>query len=194
MSRPTIAECYDDVIKDPSLLQLFPEKKYVISSTPTLGCSPIQDYFSKDFCLLPTIASPTMCGKVGMEFITSNGQKISGETILMVILVTDGVGEGKLSEHGDHLPSPQSSQDGGFQCNLCPSSTQLTRAKCGCNEEVHQHSLYPSRVLPSPLFRCEHSLWGHILCPIPTGLAIPMQVAPLLWHWGGHVLCNPKFI
>ena len=31
-----------------------------------------------------------------MEFITSNGQKISGEAILMVILVTSGVGEGNL--------------------------------------------------------------------------------------------------
>ena len=35
------------------------------------------------------------------------------------------------------------------------------RAKYGCSEEVHQHSLYPSRILPCLLYLdCEHSLLG----------------------------------
>ena len=40
--------------------------------------------------------SPSLHGKAGVEFITSNGQKISGEIVPMVILVTDGVEEGSL--------------------------------------------------------------------------------------------------
>ena len=39
---------------------------------------------------------PAMWGKAGVKFITNNGQKISGEAIPMVVLVTDGVGEGNL--------------------------------------------------------------------------------------------------
>ena len=42
------------------------------------------------------LASLAMWGKAWVEFITNNGQKISGEAVLMVILVTDGVGEGNL--------------------------------------------------------------------------------------------------
>ena len=62
----------------------------------------------------------------------------------------------------------------------------LIGAKCGCSEEVHQHSLCPSRVLPFSLSRHKHSLSGGcFLCPIATGLATSMQVTPLLWHWGG---------
>ena len=38
--------------------------------------------------------SPSMWGKAGLEFITSTGQKISGEIIPMAALVTDGVEEG----------------------------------------------------------------------------------------------------
>ena len=37
-----------------------------------------------------------MWTKAGVKFITSNGQKISGKSIPIVILVTGGVGEGKL--------------------------------------------------------------------------------------------------
>ena len=37
-----------------------------------------------------------MWGKTGLKFITHNGQKISGEATIMVILITDGVGKGNL--------------------------------------------------------------------------------------------------
>ena len=37
-----------------------------------------------------------MWGKAKMEFVTSNGPKISGEVAPMAILVTDGMGEGYL--------------------------------------------------------------------------------------------------
>ena len=47
--------------------------------------------------LFTHIACPAMWGKAQMEFITSNGQNISGEAIPMVILVTDGVGKETLA-------------------------------------------------------------------------------------------------
>ena len=47
--------------------------------------------------LFTCLTSPAKCGKDGVEFITHNGQKISGEAIPMAVLVTDGVGEGCLS-------------------------------------------------------------------------------------------------
>ena len=46
--------------------------------------------------LFSHIASLAMWGKAGIEFVTSNSQKISRKAIPMVILVTDGVGEGNL--------------------------------------------------------------------------------------------------
>ena len=60
-----------------------------------------------------------MCGKARMEFVTSNGPNISGEAAPIVILVTDGLGEGK-SGHGDHLLPQWSSQAAGFWCTFCP--------------------------------------------------------------------------
>ena len=95
------------------------------------------------------------------------------------------MGRGRKPWHGEHLLPLWSSQDGGLWCTHHLTLMQLTRAKCSYSEEVHQHPLYPSRVLPSPLSRCEHSLGGCFLCPIPTGLAISLQITLLLWHQGG---------
>ena len=63
---------------------------------------------------------------------------------------------------------------------LCPTSTQLARAKCGGSEKIHQDPLYPSRDFPFPLSRCELSLWGHFLHPTPTGPSSSMQATPFL--------------
>ena len=46
--------------------------------------------------LFAHLTSSTMWRKAGVKFITNNGQKRSGEAIPMVVLVTDGVGEGNL--------------------------------------------------------------------------------------------------
>ena len=85
----------------------------------------------------------------------------------------------------DYLLPPQANQAWGFWCIFCPTSVQLAGAKCGCSEEVPQLSLYPLRFFPSPLSRHEHTLQGCFLYPIPTGLALSTQIAPLLRHWGG---------
>ena len=69
----------------------------------------------------------------------------------------------------------------------------LAGAKCGCNEKIHQHPIYPSRDFLFPLSRHEHSFWEHFICQIPTGLAVSMQATPFLWgqcglaSWRGEV-------
>ena len=75
----------------------------------------------------------------------------------MVILVTDGVGEGNLGIATTFCHHNQAKM-GASETPLCPKSMQLVQAKCGCSEEVHQHPLYISRVLLVPLSRHEHSL------------------------------------
>ena len=185
MSWPTIVECYDDIVEDPYLLQLFLEKEWTsIQKLPLLHTLQFRIILER---LFACIASPAIWRKARMEFVTSSGPKISGKATAIAILVTDGVG-GRKPGHGDHLLWPWSIQDGGFWCTLYPTSMQPTGAKCGCSEELHQHSLYPLGGLPSPLSRHEHTLWGSFLHPVPTGQAISMQIAPLLWHWGGLAL------
>ena len=50
MSRPTIAEWYDDIVKDPSLLQLFPEKEWMsIQELPILGALQFRIIFGEAF-------------------------------------------------------------------------------------------------------------------------------------------------
>ena len=46
--------------------------------------------------LFPCVTSPAMWKKARVEFITNNSQKISGEAVDMVILITDRVGERNL--------------------------------------------------------------------------------------------------
>ena len=94
MSQPNIAKCYDETGKDPSLLQLFLEKEYTsLQELPLLGALQFLLILER---LFTHIASPDMWGKAGVEFITHTGWKISGEATPMVILITDGLGEGNL--------------------------------------------------------------------------------------------------
>ena len=93
MSSPTIAECYDDILEDHSLLQLFLEKEWQsIQKLPLLGALQFRIISER---LFACIVSPTMWGKARMKFITNNGPKKWGSHP-NVILVTDGVGEGNL--------------------------------------------------------------------------------------------------
>ena len=131
----------------------------VNSRTPNPGYSLIQDYFGEAFCLHSISCNVgngqnrihhqhQLKNKWGSHPNGNHGYRWVG---------------GRKPGHGDHLLSPWSIQDGGFWCILYPTSIWLSRAKCGCSKEVHQHSLYPSRVLPSPLSRCEHTLQGCFL-------------------------------
>ena len=147
----------------------------VNSGTPTPGCSLIWDYFREASYQhsIPCHVGEGLNGNQHQQWPKNKwGSHPNGD-------LGYRWGGVRTPGHGDHLMSPWSIQDGGFQCTLCPTSMWLAGAKCGCSEKVHQHSLYPSRALPSPLSRCEHTLWEHFLCPIPTGLAMSMQIDPL---------------
>ena len=94
MSWPTIAKCYEEIINDPSLLQLFPEEEWVsVQELLLFGALWFRIISERLFAHL---TSPAMWGKAMVEFITNNSQKISREAICIAILVTDGVGEGNL--------------------------------------------------------------------------------------------------
>ena len=93
MSQPTITKCHDNIVKDPTLLWLFPEEWMSVWELPLLGTLQFKIILER---LFAHIASPAIWGKAWVQFITSNIQKISEEAIPMAILVTDGVGEGNL--------------------------------------------------------------------------------------------------
>ena len=98
-----ISKCYEEILADPSVHQLFPEGEWrSIHELPFLGALQFLIELER---LFTHLTSPSMWGKAGVEFITSNSWKISGEIIPMAVLVTDGVGRGK-SGHGDYLLSP----------------------------------------------------------------------------------------
>ena len=95
---------------------------------------------------------PCNVGKAGVEFITNNGQKISGEAIPMVVLVMDGVGEGNLGMVTTFCHHDQAKVEASEVLSaLCQCDSAGT--KCGCSEEVHQLTLSPMRVLWFPLPR-----------------------------------------
>ena len=74
--------------------------------------------------LFASIASPAMLGKARLEFITSNSQTISGKTILMVILVTDRVGEwnlGMVTTFCHHNQAKMEASDAFSALHLCNS-------------------------------------------------------------------------
>ena len=78
MSQPTIASCYEEIIKDPSLLQLFPLEKYSsVCEFPCLGALWFR-LISEGF--FTCICSPDHWRKAGLEFLTITGLKMSGKT------------------------------------------------------------------------------------------------------------------
>ena len=162
------------------LVAAIPGKEVDINSkTPTPGCSLIMDYFREGFSSLFLQCD----GSLEWNSSPATAQN-KWRSHPMVILVTDGVGEGNLGM-GTTFCHHNQAKARGFWCTFWPTSTWLTRAKCVCREEVQQNSYIPWGPFPSLLSRCEHTLCGCFLCPISTGLATSMYIAPLLWHWGG---------
>ena len=77
MSKPNIAECYDEIVKDPSLLGLFLGKECMsLLELPVLGALQFRLIWEKFFA---QVASPTIWGKMGVEFVTETGPRLSGE-------------------------------------------------------------------------------------------------------------------
>ena len=150
------------------------------SKTPTARHSLILDYFREAFHLYSLPCNV----EEGHNGICHKQWPLNKWGSCPYVNPSYRLGGGKKSGHGDHLLWSWSSQAEGFWCTFCPTSTHLTGAKCGHSEDVHQHSIYPLRVLPiSSIWTWAHSL-GCFICPIPTGLAMSMQIALLLWDWG----------
>ena len=90
-----ISKCYEEILVDPSLLQLFPEEEWrSICKLPFLGT--VQFWVVSER-LFACLMSPALWVKTRVEFITNNGWKITSSKIVpMVVLVTDRLGEGSL--------------------------------------------------------------------------------------------------
>ena len=94
MSCLMISKCYEEILAGPSLRQLFLEEEW--RSTHELSFLGTLQFWIVLQRWFAHLTSPSMRGKAGVEFITSNGQKISSEIVPMVVLVTDWVEEGSL--------------------------------------------------------------------------------------------------
>ena len=92
MSWLMISKCFQVILVDPSLLQLFQgEELRSIPELPFLGAL---CFWVVSERLFAHLASPSLWGKVRMEFITDKRWNINGEIIPMGVLVTDEVEEG----------------------------------------------------------------------------------------------------
>ena len=91
----TIAGCYEKLLTDPSLLQLFSEDEWTsIHELPHMGtlCFHVMSEW-----LFAQVTSSVTWGQAGVEFISSSSrQTVSEEITPMVILVTEGISEGNL--------------------------------------------------------------------------------------------------
>ena len=90
-----ISDCYRELMTDPSLLQSFLEDEWMsVHGLPYLHAI--------NFCivlerLFPPLTFSALWGKAGADFITKVGRRaMTTEITPLAILVTDGVGEGKL--------------------------------------------------------------------------------------------------
>ena len=90
-----ISDCYKELIADPSFLQSFSKDEWIfIHELPYLD--------ALHFCIVSKrlfawITSPVLWDKARVDFITNASRKaMSTEIVPLVILVMDGVGEGRL--------------------------------------------------------------------------------------------------
>ena len=182
MSWPTIAECYDDIVKDPFLQQLFPEKEWTsIQELPLLDSSWFSIFSEK---LFTHIASPAMWGKARIEFLTSNGQKISEGAIPMVILATDGVGEGNVGMvttfccHDQSMMEASNALSALHQCDSPEPSVVVVR-------KYISTPYIPLRVLLFPYLDMSTLSGDTSSAQFPLDWLHLHKIAPLLWHQGG---------
>ena len=144
MSQPTISKCYEEIIVDPLLLYLFPEEEWTyVRELPLMGTLQIRIISER---LSACLAFPAIWeeGWVGIYHQQQSKDEWRSHPYGNL---SYGWGGRRKPGHGDHLLPLQSSQGRGVWSTLCPTSMQLTGAKCGCSWEVHQLTLHPLRVL-----------------------------------------------
>ena len=94
-SQPWISECYDELLTDVALVQSFPVKECM--STNDLHCLSVLHLCVVSEELLPRLMSLELWGQVRVNFTTNSGKRAMSEEIIpMAILITNGVGEGRL--------------------------------------------------------------------------------------------------
>ena len=95
MSQPVVSDCYEELMVDPSLLQCFAKDKLIpVHGLPYLCALCFHIALESLFTCL---ASPALWGKAGTDFINNASRRVmSIEITPLAILVTDGIGQGKL--------------------------------------------------------------------------------------------------
>ena len=95
MSQPVISDCYGELMADPSLLQYFTKDEWMsIYRSPYL-CT--MCFHVASVRLFTHLASPVLWEKAGTDFFNNTGRRAkSTEITPWAILVTGGIGEGKL--------------------------------------------------------------------------------------------------
>ena len=94
--------------------------------------------------LFTCLISPAMWGKVGVEFISSNGWKVNGEAVPMVVLVMDRVRDRNL----------------GMVTTFCHHNQAKVEA-CEALSVLHQHdSPEPSMIVVRRFTNSPYLLWG----------------------------------
>ena len=93
--HPKIAECYKKCLVDPSLVSALPVDEWIsINELPCLSALHFRLVLKGLFAKL---VMPKVWGQAWVDFTTHSGKMVRSEEIMpMAILVTDGVGEGKL--------------------------------------------------------------------------------------------------
>ena len=83
----TISKCYEEILADPSLWQLFPEEEWrSMHELPFLGALQFWIVLER---LFSCFTSASNQGKARVEFINNSDQKISSEVIHVAVLVMD---------------------------------------------------------------------------------------------------------
>ena len=90
-----MAECYKELLVDPNLIQSFPANEW--TSIDELPCLHAFHFCVVSEGLFTKLITPEVWGQTRVDFITHSGKKLRSEEVMpMAILITDGVGDGKL--------------------------------------------------------------------------------------------------
>ena len=90
---PSIAKCYNEIVRDPSFLGIFLEECTSPLELHVMGAIQFRIILKKFFT---HVAPPGIWGKTGVGFVTDTDPRVSGEATPTTILITNGVTEGYL--------------------------------------------------------------------------------------------------
>ena len=149
--------CYEDLLADPSLVSTFPVDEWsFVNELPCLSALCFRVVVEGAFAKLVT---PEVWGQAGINFTTHSSKRVRSEEIApMAILITDGVGEGKLRMATVFCWSDQAKVD--------PSVVLLNLIQCDLHE--------PAMVVVKIFTNSSYFLWGSF------GLSF-LDIASTVW-------------